>query len=555
MSLKWDKSLELGYSEIDDQHRSVFEHFEKLSQAARQANVKEILEELSFFLCDFAKDHFAAEEKIMAEYGYPAIELQKHQHAEFTRFATDFKEKIEREGVTPELAIEATGKLLNWIIQHIRRHDKDLVEYIKASLAQGQQRGTGAAVIQDKNYLIGRQPILNRNEEVVAYELLFRSAGSMTAASVSDASQATANVIINTMSGFGINHILGPHRGFINMELELLMSDSLHILPKERIVLELLESLAVTPELVGRCRELKEAGFILALDDHEFDAAYEELYHIAEIVKMDLILTPPGRLAHMVEQFRPYPVKLLAEKVETHEEFLRCLDLGFEYFQGYYFAKPTVLEKKSLDDSHVTLLKLMRLLTEDAGLDQIESTFRSNPGLIYKLLMLVNSVSFGLREKIQSVRHAVTILGYQQIKHWVQLALFAADDSRGLENPLIDMAAVRASFMEQLAGRHPECSNNPDAPEQAFMVGILSLLENIYNISIDELVKNLNLSEQIREALVSRTGILGKLLNLAEMMEQMNFESTILLSEEMGISQEDLLAAQVSAYSWRERIL
>lgn len=405
--------------------------------------------------------------------------------------------------------------------------------------------------MQEENYLIGRQPILNRNEEIVAYELLFRSAGSREAATVTDASQATASVIINTLSGFGLEQILGPHLGFINLDLELLMSDSLHILPKERVVLELLETLQVTPDLVERCRSLKEAGFVLALDDHEFSPLYQELYTIVDIVKIDLVQTPVPDLAGMIERFRPYPIKMLAEKVETRDDYLACRDLGFEYFQGYYFAKPSVLEKKRIDEAGSTLLRLMRLLTEDAEVPAIEQAFRESPGLTYKLLLLVNSVALGMRGKIQNVRHAVGILGRQQIKRWVQLALFASDDSRGSENPLVEMAAVRAAFMEQLATRLPCMRDNHDAPEQAFMTGILSLLETIYDISMDEILASLNLSEEVMAALTARSGIYGRLLEAAELAEQMDFRPVISRLEELGLSREDVQAAQVKAYHWR----
>lgn len=403
----------------------------------------------------------------------------------------------------------------------------------------------------NKSNLIGRQPILNRNEEVVAYELLFRSASSQNAANVTDASHASASVIINTLSGFGLDHILGPHLGFINLELDLLMSDSIQILPKDRVVLELLETLEVTPELIERCRLLKEDGFVLALDDHEYDPVYNELYDIVSIIKVDLFQSPLERLSEMVERFQKYPVKLLAEKVETRDEYLRCRDMGFDYFQGYYFAKPSVMEKKRFDDSGANLLKLMRLLSEDAEIDKIEQAFRESPGLTYKLLMLVNSVSLGLRMKIQNVRHAVSTLGRQQIKRWVQLALFAAEGEAGLENPLVEMAAVRAAFMEQLASNLPELRGNIDATDQAFMTGILSLLERIYNIEISEIIANLNLSDDIRGALTEKSGIYGDLLNLAELFEQLEFREATAKFEEMGLSQDIVMAAQVKAYNWR----
>jgi EAL and modified HD-GYP domain-containing signal transduction protein len=283
--------------------------------------------------------------------------------------------------------------------------------------------------------LLGRQPILNRSEELVAYELLFRSTGCGSAR-VSDASQATASVILNTLTSFGVEDILGKHQGFINLESELLMHDSLNILPKDRVVIELLESLELTPELVERCRLLKQNGFTLALDDHSYHPAYHELYQIVDIVKVDLAQSPIAELGPMLRELRRYPLKLLAEKVETREQFESCLELGFHLFQGYYFAKPSLLTKRRLGESGAALLKLMRLLGEDASQQEIESVFRGEPGLTFQLLLLVNSVGIGLRSKIETVRHALTILGRHQIKRWVQLALFASD-GRGLDLSLI----------------------------------------------------------------------------------------------------------------------
>jgi EAL and modified HD-GYP domain-containing signal transduction protein len=294
------------------------------------------------------------------------------------------------------------------------------------------------------------------------------------------------------------------------------MSDSVNILPKERVVLELLETIEVTPELVERCRFLKEEGFCLALDDHEYDPIYHELYEIVDIIKVDLFISPVETLGKMIEHFKPYGIKLLAEKVETREEYLLCRDLGFELFQGYYFAKPSIIEKRRIDESGATMLKLMKLLMQDADVETIEQAFRSNPGLTYKLLLLVNSVSLGLRDKVSNVRHAISLLGRQQIKRWVQLVLFASDDTRGPDNPLVEMAAVRGALMEHLAAILPEIKHDRDAPDNAFMTGILSLLDSIYSISMDEVLATLNLSQEIRDALTSRQGLYGNLLEVVE---------------------------------------
>lgn len=404
--------------------------------------------------------------------------------------------------------------------------------------------------MEQGKYLIGRQPILNRDQQICAYELLFRSAQNLTEASVNDASQATASVILNTLSGFGIQQILGGHLGFINLELDMLMSDSLELLPKEMVVLELLESLEVTPLLLERCRELKEAGFTLALDDHEFSSIYEELYQIVDIVKVDLFLTPVDTLGPTIEQYRPYPFKLLAEKVESKEEFLNCLDMGFDYFQGYYFAKPSLIEKKKIDEGGAALLRLMRQLMDDSEINDIEKTFRSSPGLTYKLLLLVNSVSFSGLQKIQTVRHAISMLGRAQMKRWVQLTLFASDDGHAAENPLIDMAAVRGSLMEHMADACPALQGNHDASDQAFMTGILSLLESLYDISMEEITRELNLSEEVHNALISRQGVYGSLLNLAQSVEEADFSRSARLLEDLSIPYHTLMEAQIKSYNW-----
>lgn len=402
----------------------------------------------------------------------------------------------------------------------------------------------------DEKYLIGRQPILNRDQQICAFELLFRSAASRNEANVSDATQASASVILNALSGFGIQQILGGHQGFLNLELDLLMSDSLELLPKELMVLELLETLAVTPELVERCRELKEAGFVLALDDHEFSPVYEELYHLVDIVKVDLLATPVETLEPVIEQYRPYPFKLLAEKVETRQEFLQCLDLGFDYFQGYYFAKPSVIEKKKIDEGGAALLRLMRQLADDAEMADIERTFRSSPGLTYKLLLLVNSVSFAGLQKIQTVRHAISMLGRAQMKRWVQLTLFATGDGEATENPLVDMAAVRGNLMEQMALVCPGLQGHSTAADQAFMIGILSLLESLYDISTEQLSRELNLSDEVLRGLVAREGTYGLLLDLAESVERMEFSRATAILEELRVPYYLLMEAQLKAYNW-----
>ncbi|MBJ6723498.1 EAL and HDOD domain-containing protein [Geomesophilobacter sediminis] len=401
-------------------------------------------------------------------------------------------------------------------------------------------------------YIIGRQPILDRNEQLLGYELLFRPSRPLSTENL-DNSYATANVIINSLSGFGLQEILGGHKGFINIEHELLMDDVLEILPKQMVVLELLESIQLSDAMVERCRLLKERGFTLALDDHVYHPSYDPLYRMVDIVKLDLVENNLDEVAQMVENLRPYPMKLVAEKVETREQFEACSDLGFDYFQGYYFSKPLVIEKKKIDDSGASLLKLLHLLMDDAGIEEIVNAFQASPGLTYKLLMLVNSVAVGSRVDITSVRHAITMLGLQQIKRWVQICLFATSTQSTGDNPMMDMAAVRAGFMEALARHHGKLRGIPTAPEQAFMVGILSLMEAIYSVPMQEVVTTLNLSGELSSALLTREGPFGELLQFAEDMERLllGYDTLENRLKQMDITHDQMLQARFDSFMWK----
>lgn len=397
--------------------------------------------------------------------------------------------------------------------------------------------------------LMGRQPILNRLEETVAYELLFRSPDSLTSATIQNSTQASASVIINLLSGFGIQDILGKHRGFINVDADLLLSNTIELLPTDVIGLEILETTVITAEVIERCRALKSMGFVLALDDHEYCQEHEPLYEgLIDIIKIDLHQTPLDDVYTMVNRFKTYPVKLLAEKVDTRVAFLRCRSMGFDLFQGYFFARPSLMQRRKLEDSAGILFELLQQLSDEANLDQIEQTFKKSPALTYKLLLLVNSVSTGLREKIRTVRHALTIIGLSHLKRWTQLAIFAAEDSRVLDNPIVEMAAVRAAFMEELAGlKIRGCT-----PDKAFMVGILSLLQDLYDIPMDDVVANLNLSDEIRNALLDKSGPLGNLLCLVEMMERLEFEKASTLLVMIDIPLVAVLECQRRAFRWKE---
>lgn len=405
-----------------------------------------------------------------------------------------------------------------------------------------------------EKFFLGRQPILDRNQEIVGYELLFRAA-DVDHAVIESHSHASASVIAHALSSFGINEVLGGKFGFVNVHLKVLLSEMLELLPVGQTVLELLEMIQLDEQVVERCRELKEMGFLLALDDHEFDASNTDIYGVVDIIKIDILLTGMDALPEVASKLRKFPVKLLAEKVETVEQFQICYDLGFEFFQGYFFARPVVLKRKKIDVSSLAMLKLLQQLTMDAPVNMIEQTFKENPALSYNLLRLVNSVGLGMREKIKTLRHAIIMLGVNHLRRWIQLSLFAGHDSRALNHPLLELAAVRGRLLEILVRKLSRAAVVDERAEAAFMVGILSLLDVLFETPMEEIISNLNLNDDVTCALLERKGLLGSLLNMAEKLELTDFDAVTVLLKECDISLDQLLTAQLDAFNWRSSIV
>ncbi|MDD5286685.1 MAG: HDOD domain-containing protein [Desulfuromonadaceae bacterium] len=405
-----------------------------------------------------------------------------------------------------------------------------------------------------EKFFLGRQPILDRNQEIVGYELLFR-ATDVDYAEFESYSHAATSVISSAMASFGMHEVLCGKFGFINIHFGLLFSEMLELLPIGQTVLELLEMIQLDAQVLERCRELKKKGFMLALDDHQFNPANKDIYPVVDIIKIDILSTGMDALPDITRQLRQYPVKLLAEKVETIEQFNTCYELGFDMFQGYFFERPVVLNRNKIDVSGLAMLKLLQQLTMEDSLDQIEQTFKENPSLSYNLLRLVNSVAMGTREKIKTLRHAIIMLGVNQLRRWIQLSLFASHDSRSINHPLLEMAAVRGRFMEIIVSKLTELPASNEQAEEAFMVGILSLLDVLFETQMEEIVSNLNLDDNLSSALLKREGLLGKMLTLTEKLELTDFDAVAILLRDCGISLDQLLAAQLEAFNWRSSIM
>jgi c-di-GMP-related signal transduction protein len=361
------------------------------------------------------------------------------------------------------------------------------------------------------NIFVGRQPILDRKSALYAYEFLFR-AGHVERAEFHSDVAATAQVITAVFNELGLEQALGNAFGFINISEEMLLSEAIELLPADKIVIELLETIPPTPDVIRRARELVRKGFRLALDDViTLDDAFMPLIEIASFIKIDLLAVAPDDLPLLVDCFRPYPAKLLAEKVDNEQQARRCMELGFDYFQGYYFARPSVLSARKLSPGETVLLRLLGMVMNDAETVDMEPLIKQEPALLVNLMRISNSIGNGSNRQINTAREAITLLGRRQLQRWLQLLLFCSQGGDIARNPLLGMVATRARTLERLAGL---CGDKSSHPDSAFLAGILSLLPSLLNVPIDEILRTLAVDAAVRGALLDGSGTLGRLLAL-----------------------------------------
>lgn len=401
---------------------------------------------------------------------------------------------------------------------------------------------------------LGRLPILDNKQNLVAYELLFRSDQS-NEVSITDNSAASANVIIDTYGQLGIENVIGKRRGFIKVDAKLLLNDAICMLPKKHVVLEILRSVEIDDEIIQRCTFLKQKGYQLALSDvTHLDARFDRIMPLINVVKINITALSQPDLLSLIKKLRRWPVLLLAEKVESPEVARNCIALNFQMLQGFYFAKPEIISGKRMDPSKLSLLKLLLLVVKDSEVSDIENELKYQPGLSYNLLRMVNSAASGLPSTINSIKRAIMIIGRKQLQRWVQILLYAAKQrGGGTSDALMLTATVRGKLLESIAiADHPHDKNHQD---RAFMVGVLSLLDTLLGIEMSELIGTLSIQKDMSEALLTRRGPLGYQLALIEAYEKGETEIVSSMLAELGfLTMEEFTKLELEATAWANRI-
>jgi len=371
--------------------------------------------------------------------------------------------------------------------------------------------------------LLARQAIYDKEGSIFAYELLYRNNNEHFAnvdnTNENDAVRATSSVISHLFTNFDIDSILDRKCAFINFSHSDLIQKIPKLLPKNRIMIEVLETTIINHALISNLMELHAEGYKIALDDFIFRAELIPLIAIADFIKIDVLNQTEQDIEVQLNHLKGYKGKLLAEKIDNKEQFNRCMDLGFDYFQGFFLNKPDQLQGQIITENKIHILRVMAELNrEDLSMKELESMILQIPKLSYRILRISNSVYYYSRKKNDSLSDALFHLGLLKIRSWTMLILLASTDDASPD--LLARTLIRANMCEALANaiKYPK-------PHEAYTVGIFSTLDGMLNESMPSLLAKIQLSEPFNQALLHYEGDLGKLLKCAIDYEQANFNA------------------------------
>lgn len=397
---------------------------------------------------------------------------------------------------------------------------------------------------------VARQPIFNTQKQVVAYELLFRNGVKNLFDANTDSNQATHNVVANSIASIGLNALIGNKRAFVNFTADNLLSGLAKLVPPQSIVIEILETVEPTPEIIAACTELRDAGYQLVLDDFVFHARFRPLIELAEVIKIDFLAVNSAESRKKIRSILPPHIKLLAEKVETYEDYQQGIEFGYELFQGYFFSRPDIIQRKDISTARLSQFRLLKLVNSKTfEVDQIETIIKQDVALSYKLMRYINSVGFGLTNKIKSVRQAILLLGPVEFRKWVFILSLG---EMPLEKPseLRTNAIIRARMCEMIAAF--------TAPEQsalAFLVGSFSLLEAFLDRPLAEVLPELNLPSELSVALTSNHPVHTPILELVKAYEQADWQTIHQYATRLKFAESRLPDVYQEAIQWVNKVM
>ncbi|MBC3766020.1 EAL and HDOD domain-containing protein [Neptunicella marina] len=367
---------------------------------------------------------------------------------------------------------------------------------------------------------IARQAIFDRNKHVHAYELLFRDGESNCYPAHITPDEATSRLLTNSHLSQGLEDITQGKPAFINFFQDTLLHRFPTFLAPEKIVVELLEDLDVNEQLLDACKQIKQNGYRLALDDYDFDLKWQVILPYVDIIKINVSMFSQQEITERTPALKNMPIKLVAEKVETYEQFQFCLELGYDYFQGYFFTYPEVIRNKSLPSSKLNLLELINVSSaKELDFNYLNSIFERDVTLTYRLLRFINDPLLNKSNQITSLKHALTFMGELEIKKFIAL-LALANLSDNKPGELLKLCLIRAKFCELVSAAKREYNN----PPMGFLAGLLSMLDSLLDQPMSVLVNKLPISDELKMALSGEPGNLFNYLQLVRALERAQWQ-------------------------------
>ena len=397
---------------------------------------------------------------------------------------------------------------------------------------------------------LARQPIFDLNQNVNAYEILYRSGFTNNFNGV-DVDKASREVIFNTFQTFGIENLTNGKPVFINFTENLINDGTATLFSKDFLVVEILEDVLPNERVIEKSKVLKEMGYKIALDDFVYKPEYEGLIELADIIKIDFLISNPEEIEKVSKDLKNRNIELLAEKVETRKEFEYAKSLGFSLFQGYFFSKPEIVLSKKLQPIKTTFLQLVNKVNEnEIDFNVISKIVSMDLALTYNLLKLVNSAAFGFRYRIESVKHALVTLGEREIKKWIYLIVV---NSMGKDQPdeLTRLSLIRARFNELIALNTRYSRDS----EEFFLVGLFSLLDVILQRPMEEVLDELKVTNRVKNALIHGKGELGIIYKMILFYEIGDWDEFLLHAKELKIEPSIVTNAYMESLLWYNELL
>lgn len=389
-----------------------------------------------------------------------------------------------------------------------------------------------------KQKFVARQPIFDRKRKVVGYELLFRAGFANVFNDYWSADNASSQTLLDSFLLFGINELTGGKQAFINFTRNILLSNVASIFSNDSLVIELLETIEPDSDIIAACKKLKQSGYRMALDDFTFDLDLKPLIDFMDIIKVDFLETKGEKRRQVFESLgitnHKKHIKLLAEKIETHEDFNLAMDMGYDYFQGYFFSKPVVVARKDIPSVKLNLLRLLgKIYQPEIDLYEVETVIKQDVSLAYKLIRFINSPNFGLTVEVQSIMHVLNLLGIKEVRKWVSL-LALSQLSQDEPEELVVESVVRARFCELIA----EHTGKKEKSAEFFLMGLFSLIDVFFERPMSEILKELPLSREIKDALIDGTGLMGDVLHFAKSYQIGDWDTIFKLSSQIKLDEE-----------------